>query len=128
MYLYEITLLSNVNVSVIHIHKVLYLYEITLLSNIAGARYDAAKVLYLYEITLLSNRDHQILGGFSVLYLYEITLLSNLKSQHAEKAVTGRRREIWYRVISTSILEFAQVNVNSNAAFHREPFSLCAVH
>ena len=36
-------------------NSVLYLYEITLLSNISTDGQLDAKVLYLYEITLLSN-------------------------------------------------------------------------
>ena len=34
---------------------VLYLYEITLLSNVVDGVYNDQRVLYLYEITLLSN-------------------------------------------------------------------------
>ena len=60
---------------------VLYLYEITLLSNVNYAHTDTSVVLYLYEITLLSNFIQPLNCKGLVLYLYEITLLSNLKPQ-----------------------------------------------
>ena len=39
--------------------QVLYLYEITLLSNVDAHEQTANKVLYLYEITLLSNQAYK---------------------------------------------------------------------
>ena len=61
--------------------RVLYLYEITLLSNVPSSQTGGTLVLYLYEITLLSNTFDGFGKPSEVLYLYEITLLSNLKSQ-----------------------------------------------
>ena len=98
----------------------MYLYEITLLSNACAASLCVRRVLYLYEITLLSNeviREGKVLR---VLYLYEITLLSNLKFGFHIRVNTRKKRlraagSEFDSVISTSILEFAQINVNSNA-------------
>ena len=77
LYLYEITLLSNVEGIAADQTGVLYLYEITLLSNKDSYAVGGIDVLYLYEITLLSNQRHSAIPGYGVLYLYEITLLSN---------------------------------------------------
>lgn len=54
------------------------------------------------------------------MYLYEITLLSNLKFGFHIRVNTRKKRlraagSEFDSVISTSILEFAQINVNSNA-------------
>ena len=44
----------------------MYLYEITLLSNVWLKAGQAVKVLYLYEITLLSNLKSQVRLHFCV--------------------------------------------------------------
>ena len=90
MYLYEITLLSNVFAYECMAADVLYLYEITLLSNDCIVDTVGNIVLYLYEITLLSN-ERTVIAKFNlVLYLYEITLLSNLK--FASTSASTRRK------------------------------------
>ena len=76
--------------------------------------------MYLYEITLLSNAFLPNCAKQRVLYLYEITLLSNLKFGFHIRVNTRKKRlraagSEFDSVISTSILEFAQINVNSNA-------------
>ena len=55
LYLYEFTLLSNINLYHSVLFNVLYLYEFTLLSNAVGGNPAVSAVLYLYEFTLLSN-------------------------------------------------------------------------
>ena len=98
----------------------MYLYEITLLSNNVRIAEILVGVLYLYEITLLSNKWSRSRSLGRVLYLYEITLLSNLKFGFHIRVNTRKKRlraagSEFDSVISTSILEFAQINVNSNA-------------
>ena len=92
LYLYEITLLSNLQELFRTPLCVLYLYEITLLSNKNIFFAAHAAVLYLYEITLLSNCDVKEDNMGDVLYLYEITLLSNLKFCFHIRVNTRKKR------------------------------------